>query len=277
MQSGLKKVISVGFTAALALTLAAWGSNHASAKTTKTTTVKVGIVGADKRIWDAVDKKVQKDHIKIKVVEFSDYNKPNSALQDGDIDLNAFQHQYFLDNWNKTHHGNLVAIGKTVLAPLAVYSQKIKGLKQLKKGDTVSVPNDPTNEGRALQLLEAAGLIKLDNKDLPTTQDIKSSPKGIKVEAIDAAQLPKSLPDVAASVINSGVAVDAKLNPEKAIYREPITKKSKPWINIIVANNKDKNKKAYKQIVKAYQTKSIAKLIKKIYKSTETPAWNYKF
>ncbi len=239
--------------------------------------VKVGIVGADKRIWTAIGKKVKKDNIKIKVVEFSDYNKPNSALQDGDIDLNAFQHQYFLDNWNKSNHGDLVAIGNTVLAPLAVYSQKIKNLKQLKKGDTVVVPNDPTNEGRALQLLEAAGLIKLDNAKLPTTRNIKSSSRGIKVNAIDAAQLPKNLPDVAAAVINSGIAVDAKLNPEKAIYREPITKNSKPWINIIVAKKADKNSKVYKKIVQAYQTKSIAKLIKKLYKSTETPAWNYKF
>ncbi len=158
-----------------------------------------------------------------------------------------------------------------------MYSKKISSLNDLKKGDTVSIPNDPTNEGRALELLETAGFITLKNTELPTPADIKTNKLDLKVKPLDAAQLPRTLADVDASVINSGIAVDAKLNPEKAIYREKITKKSQPWINIIVARKQDRNNKTYKKIVKAYQTKAVANVIKKTYKSTEVPAWNYKF
>lgn len=270
------KVLSVA-AVALGVLLAGCGKQGGAA--VKTKNVTIGIVGADKTVWKAVQKQLDKQdaHIDLKIKEFGDYNQPNSSVEAGDINLNAFQHQFFLDNWNKSNKGNLVSIGKTVLAPLAVYSKKISSLKDLKKGDTVSIPNDPTNEGRALELLETAGFIKLKNTELPTPADIKSNKLDLKVKPLDAAQLPRTLADVDASVINSGIAVDAKLNPEKAIYREKITEKSKPWINIIVARKQDKDNKTYKTIVKAYQTKAVAKGIKKTYKSTEVPAWNYKF
>lgn len=270
------KVLSVA-AVALGVLLAGCGKQGGAA--VKTKNVTIGIVGADKTVWKAVQKQLDKQdaHIDLKIKEFGDYNQPNSSVEAGDINLNAFQHQFFLDNWNKSNKGNLVSIGKTVLAPLAVYSKKISSLKDLKKGDTVSIPNDPTNEGRALELLETAGFIKLKNTELPTPADIKSNKLDLKVKPLDAAQLPRTLADVDASVINSGIAVDAKLNPEKAIYREKITEKSKPWINIIVARKQDKDNKTYKTIVKAYQTKAVAKVIKKTYKSTEVPAWNYKF
>ncbi|WP_179394164.1 MetQ/NlpA family ABC transporter substrate-binding protein [Lacticaseibacillus absianus] len=265
----------IGIVAALGLLLTGCGQAKKGSDADKTTTVKIGIVGADQDIWNAVAKKVKKDGITIKIVQFQDYNQPNTALRDGDIDLNAFQHQYFLDNWNKEQNADLISIAKTVIAPAAVYSQKISSLKQLKKGDKISIPNDATNEGRALQLLEYAGLIKLNDKvALPTPRDITENKLSLDIQALDAAQLPASLPDVACSVVNSGVAVDAKLDPKKAIYREAITKKSIPWINIIAARKADKNNATYKKIVKAYQTDDIAKLIKKQYKGTEVTAWN---
>ncbi|MFD1392902.1 MetQ/NlpA family ABC transporter substrate-binding protein [Lacticaseibacillus jixianensis] len=270
------KVLSV---AAVALGVLLAGCGQQSSASVKTKDVTIGIVGADKTVWKAVQKQLDKEdaHINLKIKEFGDYNQPNSSLQAGDIDLNAFQHQFFLDNWNKANKGTLVTIGKTVLAPLAVYSKKITSLKDLKKGDTVSIPNDPTNEGRALELLETAGFITLKNTELPTPADVKANKLDLKIKPLDAAQLPRTLADVDAAVINSGIAVDAKLNPEKAIYREQITEKSKPWINIIVARKADKSNKTYKKIVKAYQTSAVAKVIKKTYKSTEVPAWNYKF
>lgn len=275
MKFRLQAVLGI---AALALVLAGCGSQNSGATGQKNTTVKVGIVGADKTIWNAVAKQVKKENINLKIVAFTDYNQPNKALEAGDIDINAFQHQYFLDNWNKANKGDIVSIGQTVLAPLAVYSQKITGLDKLKANDTIAIPNDTTNEGRALQLLANAGLITLDtSKALPTPKDIKANKLNLTIKALDAAQLPSTLPDVAAAVINSGVAVDAKLNPEKAIYREKITKDSKPWINIIAARKQDKANKTYQKIVKAYQTDDIEKLIKKTYKSTETAAWDYKF
>ena len=173
-------------------------SGSSSSSSQKQTTVKIGVVGADNRVLQAVAKKVKKEGITIKIVQFSDYNQPNTALRDHDIDLNLFQHQYFLNNWNKTHKADLVSIGQTIIAPLAIYSKKITKISQIKKGDTIALPNDPTNEGRALQLLETAGLIKLNKKvALPTTRDVTENKLDLQLKAVDAAQTASSLPDVA--------------------------------------------------------------------------------
>lgn len=264
--------------AVLGLILVGCGNSNSSSSSQKQTTVKIGVVGADNRVLQSVAKKVKKQGINIKIVQFSDYNQPNTALKDHDIDLNLFQHQYFLNNWNKTHHGDLVSIGQTIIAPLAIYSKKITKISQIKQGDTIALPNDPTNEGRALQLLQAAGLIKLNTKvALPTTRDVTDNKLNLKLKAVDAAQTASSLPDVAASVINSGVAQDAKLNPKKAIYTEKVNKQSQPWINVFVANKKDKNNKTYQKIVKAFRTKDTANLIEKLYHGSEVPAWTQKF
>lgn len=263
--------------AVLGLILVGCGNSNSSSSQ-KQTTVKIGVVGADNRVLQSVAKKVKKQGINIKIVQFSDYNQPNTALKDHDIDLNLFQHQYFLNNWNKTHHGDLVSIGQTIIAPLAIYSKKITKISQIKQGDTIALPNDPTNEGHALQLLQAAGLIKLNTKvALPTTRDVTANKLNLKLKAVDAAQTASSLPDVAASVINSGVAQDAKLNPKKAIYTEKVNKQSQPWINVFVANKKDKNNKTYQKIVKAFRTKDTANLIEKLYHGSEVPAWTQKF
>ena len=254
--------------------LAACGNSQASSNNEKT--VKIGVTGSDNRVLNAVAKKVKKEGINIKIVEFSDYNQPNTALQQGEIDLNAFQTVTFQNDWNKKHHSNIVSIGSTVIAPMALFSKKVTNVNQIKEGSKIAVPNDATNEGRALQLLESAGLIKLDKSKIPNLKDITENKLDLKISALDAAQTAKSLDDVTASVVNSGVASDAKLNPKKAIYREKITAKSKPYVNIISANAKDKNNKTYKKIVEAYQTEDIAKEIQKDYNGYETAAWNYK-
>lgn len=271
-----KNTLFTGITAlAIGLTLAGCGQKKTSES--KGDTVRLGVVGGDAREWGPAIKDLKKQGITLKVVSFADYNKPNQALTDGDIDLNAFQHQYFLDNWNKSHKSDLTAIGKTVLAPLKVYSNKIKDLKSLKQGDEVTVPNDPTNEGRALQLLETAGLITLKKTALPTTHDIQTNKLNLKVTAIDASQTARSLKSATAAVVNSGIATDAGLKTKDAIHVEAITTKSKPWINKIVARHEDKNNKVYQKVVKAYQTEATAKEIKKVYKGNELPAWNGKF
>lgn len=240
--------------------------------------VKVGIIGSDDRVWKPIVANLKKRGITVKLVEFTDYNQPNTALANGDIDLNSFQHIYFLNNWNKAHHTNIVSIGATIIAPLAVYSKKINNFNKLKSGDTVAIPNDPTNQGRALQLLAAAGLIKLKSGvALPTPNDVSKYIKKIKIQPIDASQTARSLSDVTAAIVNNGVALDAKLDPKKAIYTEKITERSKPWVNVIAAQKKDRNNKVYQKVVKAYQTKEVANKIKKVYKGSTIPAWNYKF
>lgn len=273
-KSTIKKIFLLAITTLSLFVLAACGNSQASANKEKT--VKIGITGSDDRVLKLVAKKVKKEGINLKVVEFSDYNQPNTALQQGEIDLNAFQTITFQNDWNKKHHTNIVSIGSTVIAPMALYSKKVTSLSEIKDGAKIAVPNDATNEGRALQLLESAGLIKLDSAKIPTLKDIKENKLNLKISPLDAAQTAKSLDDVTASVVNSGVASDAKLDPKKAVYREKITAKSKPYVNIISANSKDKNNATYKKIVKAYQSDDVAKEIKKEFGGYESPAWNYK-
>lgn len=272
------KVLAATAALTLSLVLAACGKNSASAAQAKATTVRLGVVGSDNKVWEAVGKKLKADHINLKIVELADYNQPNAALADGDLDLNAFQHQFFLDNWNKKNHSDLTTIGKTVIAPMAIFSHKISKLSQLKAGDTVSIPNDVTNQARALTLLKSNGLItfKKGTSNLPTPRDVDQNKLKLKFQPLDAAQLPRTLDDVDAAVINSGVAVDAKLDFKKALDIEKVTKASIPWINIIVAKKKDANNKVYKKIVKAYQTEDTKKLLKKLYGDTDIPAWDIK-
>ncbi|WP_371125786.1 MetQ/NlpA family ABC transporter substrate-binding protein [Companilactobacillus kimchii] len=270
------KAIFLLVVATFSLFLLAGCGSNSSASSTKEKTVKIGITGSDDEVLKAVAKKVKKEGINIKIVEFSDYSQPNTALDQGEIDLNAFQTVIFQNDWNKKHKTHIVSIGSTVIAPMALYSKKIKKVSQIKDGDKIAVANDATNEARGLTLLESAGLIKLDNAKVPGLKDITENKLNLKITPLDAAQTAKSMDDVTASVVNSGVANDSKLDPKTAVYREKITAKSKPYVNIISANKKDKDNPTYKKIVKAYQSKDIAKVIKKEFHGYEQPAWNYK-
>ncbi|MFD1473025.1 MetQ/NlpA family ABC transporter substrate-binding protein [Companilactobacillus mishanensis] len=273
MKNTIKKFGAI-LIAALSIFILVGCGSQASADKTKT--VKIGITGSDDRILKAVGKKVAKDGIKIKVVQFSDYNQPNTALDQGEIDLNSFQTYIFQDDWNKTHHTNIVSIGETIIAPMRLYSKKISNLSELKKGDKIVVPNDATNEGRALTLLQSAGLITLKDVKLPTVKDIKDNKLKLKISEIEATQTARTLGDETAAVVNSGVASDAKLDANKAVYSEQITAKSKPYVNIISVNKKDQNNPTYKKIIEAYHSDDIAKLVDKYYKGHEKAAWNYK-
>ncbi|MGY3778582.1 MetQ/NlpA family ABC transporter substrate-binding protein [Isobaculum melis] len=238
--------------------------------------VKIGVVGENNEVWDYVKEQLKEENIEIELVKFTDYTQPNAALAEGEIDLNSFQHQIFLDNYNKDHDTDLVSIADTQIASLGIYSNKIKDVKELKEGAKIAIPNDLTNGGRALLLLQTAGLIKLDKTaaQTPTVKDITENKLNLKIEELDAAQTARALPDVDASLINSGMAVDAGFVPtEDAIFLEPIDETSKPYINIIVANGKDKDKEVFKKIIKAYQSDGTAKLIEEISKGSSTPAW----
>ena len=239
--------------------------------------VKLGLVGDDTRVWDNVKERLAKDGIELEYVKFTEYSQPNAALADGSIDLNAFQHQIFLDSYLQEHKDQeLVSIGNTVNAPLGVYSKKIKDIKDLKEGDTVAIPSDPTNGGRALRLLQTAGLIKVDEAKgyKPTVSDIKENKLNLKIQELDASQTARALDVVTASIINSGVAVDAGYTPSKdAIYLEPVDKSSKPYVNIIVARKKDAENATYKKIVEAYQTEDTKKVIEEVSKGSLLPAW----
>lgn len=246
-------------------------------KSTSTKTVKVGIMGTDEKIWKPIKSKLAKQGINIQLTTFTDYNQPNAALSNHEIDLNSFQHRYFMNAWNKAHKTHIVALANTYLAPLRLYSKKTTSISGIKKGDQITIPNDATNEGRALHLLESAGLIKVnDKKALPTPKDITENKLNLKITPLDAAQTPRSLSDAKAAVINNEFAASAKLNAKKALFQEKVNKASKPYINIIAANKSDKNNATYKKIIKAYQTEATKKNIDKAYDGLSIPAWNLK-
>lgn len=277
----MKKFVGYIVAVAVLLVITGCGSGNkeATSKSTdgKEVTVKLGVVGSDTDVWDNVQKRLKDEGINLEYVKFTDYSQPNVALDSGDIDLNSFQHQIFLDNFNQEHGTDLVSIGNTVNAPLGIYSEKIKDVKELKDGDTISIPNDVTNGGRALLLLQTAGLIKVDSakKQAPTVSDITENKLNLKIEELDAAQTPRSLQDVAAAIINSGVAVDAGYHPTKdAIFLEPVDDTSKPYVNIIVARKEDEDNETYQKIVDAYQTEDTKKVIEETSKGSSIPAWD---
>lgn len=263
---------------AAAFLLLVTGCSNSAAQSDKegSVTVKLGVVGDDTDVWDDVQKRLAKENIKLEYVKFTDYNQPNDALAQGEIDLNAFQHQFFLDNYNKEHGTDLVSIGNTVNAPLGIYSDQLTSVEDLKKGATVAIPNDVTNGGRALLLLQTAELIEVDpdKGQTPTTSDITANKLDLKIEELDASQTARALADVDAAVINSGVAVDAGFTPtQDAIYLEPVDDNARPYVNIIVSRKEDANNKTYQKIVDAYQTKETEKVIEETSKGSSIPAW----
>ncbi|MGY3750619.1 MetQ/NlpA family ABC transporter substrate-binding protein [Vagococcus acidifermentans] len=271
----MKKITTGILILASALLLLA-GCGKGSAKQSDNKKVKLGVVGSDTRTWDFVKEKLAKDGIDLEIVEFTDYNQPNAALNDKEIDLNSFQHQIFLDNYNNEHGTKLTSIGNTVNSPLGIYSEKIKSVDELKDGDEISIPNDPTNGGRALILLQKAGLIKVNaaKNNLPTVEDITENKKQLKITELDAAQTARSLQDVAAAIINGGMAIDAGYSPKQdAIFFEPVDDESRPYVNIIVARPEDTDNQTYQKIVAAYQQDDVKDFILETYKEAYQPAW----
>ncbi len=245
-------------------------------------TVTVGIISGDKneeKLWQSVGQTAKrKYHVTIKVKEFTDYNQPNKALQNGDVDLNAFQHKLFLRNWNQAHHTDIVSEGDTFITPIRVYSDKYKNIKDLPDGATIAVPNDATNESRALVALKNAGLFTLKKgTQLATANSIAKNPKNIKIKELAADQTARSLKDVDAAVVNTNFAQAAGLNYKSAIFVEPINRDAKQWVNIIAVKKSNKNKKQYQDVVKAYQTTKTKQFLKKHYGSAEIPAWDLNF
>lgn len=224
--------------------------------------VKIGISGSDTTIWDYVVELAAEEDIEIEIKRFSDYVQPNLALSEGEIDLNAFQTVSYFDAFIKEHDLELVPIATTVIAPMGLYSEKYKSVEDLPDGATIALANEATNMGRGLLLLQDAGLITLeDNFDGNGSVDkIVDNPKNIKLEPLAAGQTPRVLPDVDASIINNGIAVDAGLYPlQDAIFHEDET--ATPYINIIAAKTKDKDNETYKRIAEIYQSDAVKELI----------------
>lgn len=271
----MKKIVKIiGLAVAIGFILA--GCSAGKNQSEQNDVVKLGVMGANNEVLESVKKSLKNDGVDLQLVVFSDYTQPNAALAEKEIDLNSFQHQIFLDNYNKEHKTDLVSIGNTVSAPLGIYSSKIKDVKELNKGAEIAIPNDATNGGRALLLLQSAGLIKVDaaKKQMPTVNDIAENKLDLKITELDATQTARALQDIDASVINSGMAVDAGFIPtEDAIFLEPVDETSKPYVNIIVARKADKDNKIYNKVIDAYQQEETKKVIAETSKGSSIPAW----
>jgi D-methionine transport system substrate-binding protein len=267
-----KKVMSLFFLFIAAILALAGCSTNANGNGK---TIKIGINGSDMQLWDIVQKQVKDKGITLKVVSFSDYVQPNTALNDGSIDLNAFQTITYMNEFKKDHHLNISAIGSTVIAPMGIYSKKYKKVSDIPAGSTIAIPNDVTNAGRALQLLQTAGLIKLkahfDSKG--SIEQIASNPKKLIIKPVSAGQTARALDDVAAALINNGYAVEAGLSPAKdAIFKENAKQKTAlPYVNVIAARTKDINNKNFAEIVKAYHSKPVKDYLLKQYKGATIP------
>lgn len=264
------------------LVLAACGSSASNSSSNKVKEVKVGVVGnSDDPIWAQVNKNLKKENIQVKLVKFTDGIITNQSQDNKELDLTAFQHYAFLHQEEKQKGYKFTVIGQSYIVPLNVYSKKIKSLSQIKNGDKIAIPNNVTNGGRALKVLESAGLIKLDPSKgySPAVKDITENKHHVKIVEVDPAKIPSLLPDFAAGITNSNFIIDNKMNPvTDSIYRikpDLNDPNNKPWINVIVARTADKNNSTYKKVVQAYHTASVANKIKNLYNGVYVPAFKY--
>ena len=257
------------------------GEDNASAGTVddyspeKPVTVRVGLTGAIyEDIWAPIAEKLEPEGILIETVQFADFSLPNPALNDGDIELNAFQHHAFFDDAVATNGFELTAIGDTYVIAMNIYSNVIDDVSQLKDGDQVAIPNDVTNGGRAIKLLEAAGLLTVDPAadNNPQTSDITEYLVDIELVEVDAAGVCALLPDVEAAVINGNYALDNGLDPESAIFFEE-DYADNSYFCLIAARSDEADAKAYQRIVEVYQSDETKQIFADAFDGFFVPVW----
>ncbi|PPG32527.1 MULTISPECIES: MetQ/NlpA family ABC transporter substrate-binding protein [unclassified Rathayibacter] len=218
-------------------------------------TVRIGVVGASDPYWATYEKAAAAAGIDVEIVDFSDYNQPNPALTEGEIDLNQFQHIAYLAQYNTSADADLVPIGATAIYPLGLYSSQYDDVADIPAGSTVAIPNDETNQARALLVLQSAGLVELKDGGgvLSNVDDVESSSK-VEVTALEASLTPTSLPDVAAAIINNDFIENAGLKASDAIAQDdPSDPASLLYTNIFAARADDAENETYTKLVSIYQ------------------------
>ena len=274
----MRKFLALAATVILggALLIAGCGNdnNNKQAASDGKQVLKIGATAVPHaEILEQVKPILAKEGIELKITEFTDYNTPNLALGDKEIDANFFQHIPYMDEFAKSHKLNLVSAGGVHLEPMGLYSRQIKDLKDLPKGAKIAIPNDPTNGGRALLLLQKQGLITLKDSSniLSTVQDIVSNPNDYQFVELEAAQVPRSLDDVALAAINTNYALNADLNPGK--YALAIESKDSPYVNIVTVLKGNESDPKIKKLMEALHTPEIKKFIEEKYKGAVVPAF----
>lgn len=237
-------------------------------------TIRVGIMSAeDEEVWAVVSQEAAKNGLEVKLVAFNDYTQPNEALENNELDANAFQHKPYLDNQIKTRGYHITPVGYTAVWPIGLYSKKHHAIADLPAKAVIGVPNDPSNEGRALRLLESQGVIKLKPESgiLATTADIIDNPKGIEIKELDAGIVGRSIDDLDAAVVNTDWAIKSNLTKDDRIATEPVA--DNPYRNFIAVKEGRENEPWVKPLVAAYQNETVKEALAKIYKGTALPAW----
>ena len=270
----MKKLLTIALAVtALTLVGCGGGADNAGAKAEKV--VKVGASPVPHaEILEVVKPELEKEGIKLEIVEFNDYVQPNLATNDKEIDANFFQHEPYLKNFVTEHPElKLVNVLGVHVEPMGIYSHKIKNINEVKDGAQVSIPSDPTNGGRALLLLERAGLLKLRDGvgAAATVQDVVDNPKKLTFKEIEAPQLPRTLDDVDISVINTNWAMQADLVPTRdALFMED---KTSPYVNILVVRQGDENRPEIQALMKALHSEAVKNFINEKYKGAIIPAF----
>lgn len=270
------RILSLAISALLVLGLAGCGQKQDTTKSdTSKEAKKVIKIGASpvphKEILEVVKPILQKEGYDLQIVEFTDYVTPNTALNDGELDANFFQHVPYLTTFNKEKKTDLAYTAKVHIEPMGVYSNKVKKIEEIKDGAEIAIPNDPTNGARALKVLQTAGLIKLKDGDLVSKLDITENKKNIKIKELEAPQLPRVLNDVDAAVINTNYAIEANLNPTKDAIA--IEAKDSPYANVIAVRTKDKDQAYIQALTKAVNSAEVKKFIEDKYKGSIIPAF----
>ncbi|ALN72765.1 MetQ/NlpA family ABC transporter substrate-binding protein [Aureimonas sp. AU20] len=267
---GVTRRNALGLVAA-SMALMAMGGGQAFAAES----VKVGIMaGEDEEVWKVVAAEAAKNGLEVERVVFSDYVQPNEALANGEIQANAFQHQPYLDAQVQQHGYKIVPVGYTLIQPIGLYSRKHKSVAEIPDGGSIGIPNDPSNAGRALNLLQAQGLLKLRDGAgiLATAIDVESNPKNIQIRELDAGIVGRSIDDLDAGVVNTDWALKSGIDPQKErIAQEPL--ENNPYRNFIAVNEGDKDAAWVKTLVAAYQTEAVKDALAKWYKGTTLAAW----
>lgn len=239
-------------------------------------TVRVGIMsGEDEDVWRVVAANAAKHGVTVKVTTFSEYTQPNEALSVHDLDANSFQHKPYLDAQISARHYDIVPVGFTYVQPIGLYSRKVKSVAELPQNAAIGVPNDPSNEGRALLLLQANGIIKLREGVglLPTARDIASNPKHVQIKELDAGIVGRAIGDLDAAVVNTDWAIKAGIKiPQERIAQENVT--GNPYRNFIAVNAKDAQAPWVKTLVQSYQQANVASAILTVYHGATLPAWD---
>ena len=273
-----KSIISSILVGVLALSLVGCGStgDSKSANTGDDKVITIGVTPEPhEKIVNAAIPVLEKEEYTVKVTVFNNYVQPNTAVSEGELDVNFFQHQPYLDEQNKSKNLGLVSVGKVHLEPMGLYSKNIKSLDELKDGDTIAIPNDATNEARALKLLADNGLIKVPDSETITPKDITENSKNLQFQELEAASVPRALEDVTAAVINGNYAIPAGFSPNKdAIVKEDENSKAAaPYANIVVVKEGNENLPKIQALVKALNSDEVKEYINKTYDGSVIPVF----